>query len=169
MLRNLRIEDVNTNLEYKIAGLRDLRCKEQTFSLRQGRGGSSDAQEINVTVYDYFVNHHNIRLKYSGDYPCINTEKPKCPIYIPIEVCSLVSLQCYTKASYQILSKAAGEYERLTASEALSSNNYAADSLLAAASTDFTQIQGRISAVPELVIGKTLFHAMGDGTLIRRN
>ncbi|KAL6554723.1 hypothetical protein OROHE_007462 [Orobanche hederae] len=68
------------------------------FSLRQGRGGSSDAQEINVTVYDYFVNHHNIRLRYSGDYPCINTGKPKCPIYIPIEVCSLVSLQCYTKA-----------------------------------------------------------------------
>ncbi|KAL6537647.1 hypothetical protein OROHE_012274 [Orobanche hederae] len=148
MLRNLRIED------------------EQTFSLRQGRGGSSDAQEINVTVYDYFVNHHNIRLRYSGDYPCINTGKPKCPIYIPIEVCSLVSLQCYTKASYQILSKAAGEYERLTAT--LSSNNYAADSLLAAASTDFTQIQGRILAVPKLVIGKTLFHAMGDGTLIRR-
>ncbi|KAL6536831.1 hypothetical protein OROHE_012415 [Orobanche hederae] len=141
---------------------------KRIFSLRQGRGGSSDAQEINVTVYDYFVNHHNIRLRYSGDYPCINTGKPKCPIYIPIEVCSLVSLQCYTKASYQILSKAAGEYERLTASEALSSNNYAADSLLPAASTDFTQIQGRILAVPK-VIGKTLFHAMGDGTLIRRN
>ncbi|KAL6565610.1 hypothetical protein OROHE_004665 [Orobanche hederae] len=107
MLRNLRIKDANTNLEYKIAGLRDLRCKEQTVSLRQGRGWSSDVQEINVTFCDYFVIHHNIRLKYSRDYPCINIGKPKRPIYIPIELCSLVSLQCYTKASYQISSKSA--------------------------------------------------------------
>ncbi|KAL6584370.1 hypothetical protein OROMI_003659 [Orobanche minor] len=132
MLRNLRIEDVNTNLD---------------FSLRQGRGGSSDAQEINVTVYDYFVNHHNIRLKYSGDYPCINTGKPKCLIYIPIEYarwfpCNVIPRR-HTKSCQK-------PQENMSAlQQALSSNNYAADSLLAAASTDFTQIHGRILAVPK--------------------
>ncbi|KAL6527982.1 Protein argonaute 4B [Orobanche hederae] len=164
MLKNLRIKATNTNLECKISGLSDLRCKEQTFSLRQGRGGSSEAQEINVTVYDYFVNHRNVRLKYSGDYPCINTGKPKRPVYIPIELCSLVSLQRYTKALSSVQRASLVEksrqkpQERMSAlQQALSSSNYAADSLLVAAgvsiSTDFTRIQGRILAAPKLRVG----------------
>ncbi|KAL6558112.1 hypothetical protein OROMI_018462 [Orobanche minor] len=133
MLRNLRIEDVNTNLD---------------FSLRQGRGGSSDAQEINVTVYDYFVNHHNIRLKYSGDYPCINIGKPKCPIYIPIEYARWFPCNVIPRRHTKYCQKPQENMSALQ--QALSSNNYAVDSLLAAASTDFTQIQGRILAVPKL-------------------
>ncbi|TQE00109.1 hypothetical protein C1H46_014286 [Malus baccata] len=54
--------------------------------------------EIEVTVYDYFVNHRNIQLRYSADLPCLNVGKPKRPTYIPLELCSLVSLQRYTKA-----------------------------------------------------------------------
>ncbi|KAI7991190.1 Protein argonaute 4A [Camellia lanceoleosa] len=37
-------------------------------------------------------------LQYSGDLPCINVGKPKRPTYFPLELCSLVSLQRYTKA-----------------------------------------------------------------------
>ncbi|GFP87837.1 protein argonaute 4a [Phtheirospermum japonicum] len=164
MLKNLRIKATNTNMEYKISGLSDLRCKEQLFSLKQGRGGSIEAQELNVTVYDYFVHHRNIQLKYSGDYPCINTGKPKRPVYIPIELCSLVSLQRYTKALSSLQRASLVEKsrqkppERMNAlKQALSSSDYAADPLLVASgisiSTDFTRIQGRILAAPKLRVG----------------
>ena len=96
------------------------------FTLKQKSG--SDEDSIEITVYDYFVKHRHIELRYSADLPCINVGKPKRPTYIPVEVellfplkleklimlviaflplecfffliqlCSLVSLQRYTKA-----------------------------------------------------------------------
>lgn len=39
-----------------------------------------------MTVYDYFVKHRNIDLRYSADLPCINVGKPKRPTYFPVEV-----------------------------------------------------------------------------------
>ena len=97
------------------------------FSLKQ-KGNDNGEAESEVTVYDYFVNHRNIELRYSADLPCINVGKPKRPTYFPLEVnlnivvhlsfiwvrcsnfylsicynfilqlCSLVSLQRYTKS-----------------------------------------------------------------------
>lgn len=57
------------------------------FSLKQ-RSGNADGevQAVEVTVYDYFVSHRKIDLRYSGDFPCINVGKPKRPTYIPLEV-----------------------------------------------------------------------------------
>lgn len=46
-------------------------------------------QTSEVTVYDYFVNHRNIDLRYSADLPCLNVGKPKRPTYFPIEVKAL--------------------------------------------------------------------------------
>ncbi|KAI3448748.1 hypothetical protein Pfo_005413 [Paulownia fortunei] len=164
MLKNLRIKATNSNLEYKISGLSDLRCREQTFLLKQRREGASEAQEIEITVYDYFVHHRNIRLKYSGDLPCINAGKPKRPTYIPIELCSLVSLQRYTKALSNLQRASLVEksrqkpQERMNAlKQALTSSNYAADPLLGTSgisiSTEFTRVQGRILAAPKLRVG----------------
>lgn len=54
------------------------------FSLKQ----RSEAREVEITVYDYFVNERNIQLKYSGEMPCLNVGKPKRPTYLPVEVCT---------------------------------------------------------------------------------
>lgn len=48
--------------------------------------GKNDDEGVEVTVYDYFVNHRQMELRYSGDLPCINVGKPKRPTYLPIEV-----------------------------------------------------------------------------------
>ncbi|KAJ6727540.1 EUKARYOTIC TRANSLATION INITIATION FACTOR 2C [Salix purpurea] len=86
-LKNLRIKTNHSNTEYKITGLSEKSCREQTFSLNQrsGRVGDGEVQTIEVTVYDYFVNHRNMQLKYSADFPCINVGKPKRPSYFPLE------------------------------------------------------------------------------------
>ncbi|GAY33391.1 hypothetical protein CUMW_007060 [Citrus unshiu] len=59
---------------------------------------NDDVKCVDVTVFDYFVNHRRINLCFSGDFPCIDIGKPRKPTYIPIELCSLLSLQRYTKA-----------------------------------------------------------------------
>ncbi|KAM7279438.1 hypothetical protein ACFE04_006572 [Oxalis oulophora] len=82
-LKNLRITASPSNHEFRITGLSDKPCKEQMFELKQ-----KDAEPLEVTVYDYFVNHRQIDLRYSGDLPCINVGKPKRPTYIPLEALS---------------------------------------------------------------------------------
>ena len=57
------------------------------FTLKQrGRDDNGEPQIMEVTVYDYFVNHRRIELRYSADLPCINVGKPKRPTFFPIEV-----------------------------------------------------------------------------------
>ncbi|KAK7268633.1 hypothetical protein RIF29_21335 [Crotalaria pallida] len=85
-LKNLRIKTSPSNQEFKITGLSEFPCKEQMFTLKV-KGGADDATE-EVTVYDYFVNHRNIQLRYSADLPCINVGKPKRPTFFPLEVLS---------------------------------------------------------------------------------
>lgn len=55
------------------------------FSLKQ-RNKDGDGDTVEITVYDYFVKHRNIDLRFSADLPCINVGKPKRPTYFPIEV-----------------------------------------------------------------------------------
>ncbi|KAL0455701.1 UNVERIFIED_CONTAM: protein argonaute 4A [Sesamum latifolium] len=162
-LKNLRIKAVNSNIEYKISGLSDRICREQKFPLKIGGKGTSEAQE-EITVYDYFLHHRNIRLRYSADFPCINVGKPKRPTYIPLELCSLVSLQRYTKALSNLQRASLVEKSRQKPTErmnalkqAFTSSNYAADPLLGSSgisiSTEFTRIQGRVLAPPKLRVG----------------
>ena len=56
------------------------------FPLRQRNGSNGDCDTIEITVYDYYAKK-GIDLKYSGDFPCINTGRAKRPTYFPIEVC----------------------------------------------------------------------------------
>ncbi|KAF8402228.1 hypothetical protein HHK36_013180 [Tetracentron sinense] len=60
-LKNLRIKASPSNTEYKITGLSENSCKNQTFSLKQknGRDGDGEVQTIDVTVYEYFVNYRH--------------------------------------------------------------------------------------------------------------
>ncbi|PIA48667.1 hypothetical protein AQUCO_01400920v1 [Aquilegia coerulea] len=146
-------------MEYKITGLSELSCNQQLFMLKQKRDGDIESTEI--TVYDYFVNHRRIELRFSGDLPCINVGKPKKPTYIPLELCSLVSLQRYTKALSTLQRSSLVEKSRQkpgermdTLSEALRTNDYNSDKMLKATGisiiSNFTQIEGRVLTPPKL-------------------
>ncbi|KAL1817283.1 hypothetical protein DCAR_0521706 [Daucus carota subsp. sativus] len=166
VLKNLRVKTIPTNTEFKITGLSDKSCKELMFSMKQ-RGETDENGEpltTELSVYDYFVNVRKISLKYSGDLPCINVGKPKRPTYIPLELCSLVSLQRYTKAlttlqRAQLVEKSRQKpQDRMkTLTNALRINNYADEPLLRACgvsvSNNFTQVEGRILAAPRLRVG----------------
>ncbi|KAF2290338.1 hypothetical protein GH714_011246 [Hevea brasiliensis] len=159
-LKNLRIKAIPSNQEYKITGLSERPCKELTFQLKR----DGDGEPLELTVYEYFVNHRHIELRYSADLPCINVGKPKRPTYIPIELCSLVSLQRYTKAlnTFQRASLVERSrqkpHERMsTLSNALKSSKYDSEPMLRSCgisiSSSFAQVEGRVLPAPRLKIG----------------
>lgn len=164
-LKNLRIKTSPANQEFKITGLSEKTCKDQMFTLKQrGNDADGEPQTIEVTVYDYFVNHRGIELRYSGDLPCINVGKPKRPTFFPLELCSLVSLQRYTKALSTLQRASLVEKSRQkpqermkVLSEALKCNNYDSEPLLRSCgisiSTSFTQVDGRVLPAPRLKVG----------------
>ncbi|KAK3134663.1 hypothetical protein QOZ80_5BG0409160 [Eleusine coracana subsp. coracana] len=163
-LKNLRIRTTPANSEFKIVGLSDRKCNEQMFSLRQRNGGSGDSDAVEITVYDYFVKKKGIDLRYSGPLPCINVGKPKRPTYFPIELCSLVPLQRYTKALSTLQRSSLVEksrqkpQERMTVlHDALQRSNYDSDPILRACgisiAPNFTQVEGRVLQAPKLKAG----------------
>ncbi|KAJ6864172.1 protein argonaute 4A-like [Populus alba x Populus x berolinensis] len=103
-------------------------------------------------------------LRYSGDLPCINVGKPKRPTYIPVELCSLLSLQRYTKAltvhqRSQLVEKSRQKPQekiRILA-DVMKSNNYAAEPMLRSCGitiiSQFTKVQGRVLPAPKLKAG----------------
>ncbi|GFY94277.1 argonaute family protein [Actinidia rufa] len=146
-LKNLRIKTNPANTEYKITGLSERPCKEQTFSLKQ-RGKDNDGESCAILVI----------------YPCINVGKPKRPTYFPLELCSLVSLQRYTKAlstfqraSLVEKSRQKPQERMRVLSDALKINNYDAEPMLRSCgisiSTNFTQVEGRVLPAPKLKAG----------------
>ncbi|KAI3957969.1 hypothetical protein MKW98_020611 [Papaver atlanticum] len=72
-LKNLRVKVTPSNSEYKITGPSEFPCRQQMFTMNP-KGADADGRTVEITVYNYFVNHHHT------------------------EICSLVSLQRYTKA-----------------------------------------------------------------------
>ncbi|KAF2297280.1 hypothetical protein GH714_020618 [Hevea brasiliensis] len=93
------------------------------------------------------------QLRYSADLPCINVGKPKRPTYIPIELCTLVSLQRYTKALNTLQRASLVEKSRqkpqermTTLTNALKSSKYDAEPMLRSCgisiSTSFAQVEG---------------------------
>ncbi|XP_050231679.1 protein argonaute 4A-like [Mercurialis annua] len=165
-LKNLRIRVSPTNQEFKITGLSENPCKEQIFSLKSKslKDENGGDEVIDITVYDYFVNHRRIDLRYSGDLPCINVGKPKRPTFFPVELCSLVPLQRYTKALSVIQRSKLVESSRQKPQEkmriltdVMKSNNYGADPTLRSCgvtiSSSFTKVDGRVLSAPRLKVG----------------
>ncbi|KAF6146444.1 hypothetical protein GIB67_037744 [Kingdonia uniflora] len=93
-LKNLRVKTTSSKTDYKITGLSEHPCNKQFFSLKQKNG---DAESVEISVSDYYEKR-GMSLSYSAKLPCINVGKPKRPIYLPLEICELVSLQRYTKS-----------------------------------------------------------------------
>ncbi|WVY93883.1 hypothetical protein V8G54_032971 [Vigna mungo] len=163
-LKNLRIKTKPSNQEFKINGLSELPCREQTFTLKGKGGGDGGDGNEEITVYDYFVNVRKIDLRYSSDLPCINVGKPKRPTYFPIELCELVSLQRYTKALSTLQRASLVEKSRQKPqdrmkilSDALRRSNYGSEPLLRncgiSISTGFTEVEGRVLPAPRLKFG----------------
>ncbi|KAJ1264418.1 hypothetical protein BS78_09G261800 [Paspalum vaginatum] len=162
-LRNLRIKTTPANSEFKIIGLSERNCKEQMFPLKQRNGSNGDCDTVEITVYDYFMKK-GIELRYSGDLPCINVGRPKRPTYFPIELCSLVPLQRYTKALSTLQRSSLVEksrqkpQERMTVlNDALLHSNYDSDPMLRACGISiapkFTQVDGRVLQAPKMKAG----------------
>ncbi|RDY13156.1 Protein argonaute 4, partial [Mucuna pruriens] len=124
---------------------------EQRFTLKVKGGRDGDDATKEVTVYDYFVNHRKTDLRRSQDLPCINVGKPKHPTYFPLELCSLVSLQCYTKALSTLQRSSLVEKSRQKTqermrvlSDVLKSSNYGSEPMLhncrISISSSFTEV-----------------------------
>ncbi|KAL2511725.1 Protein argonaute 4 [Abeliophyllum distichum] len=161
-LKNLRIKATHSNLEYKITGLSTYICYNQMFPMKQKTATDGDGKTETklISVFDYFLRHYELDLKGSKEFPCINVGKPERPIYIPIELCSLVSLQRYTGTLSNIQKASLAEKSRLKPPEqmraALNSSNYNADPLLLSSrisiNEEFTRVQGRILAPPMVIV-----------------
>ncbi|CAM0944016.1 unnamed protein product [Alopecurus aequalis] len=163
-LKNLRIKAAPANSEFKIAGLSDRNCNEQTFQWRQRNGNNGDTNTVEITVSDYYRVHRGIELKYSGNLPCINAGRPSRPTYFPVELCSLVPLQRYTKALSTLQRSSLVEKSRQKPQERMSTlnvalklSNYDSDPMLKACglsiAQNFTQIEGRVLQAPKMRAG----------------
>ncbi|VFQ91173.1 unnamed protein product [Cuscuta campestris] len=165
-LKNMRVKARHSNREFKIIGFSELPCHKQFFSMKKRNGGGSldDGEVMEITVYDYFTKHLNIELTYSAFMPCVDVGKPKKPIYLPIELCSLVSLQRYTKelsftqrASLVESSRQKPPARIQVVIDAVRNYCYDDDPFLAACgiSTEkqLLQVDGRVLDTPKLKIG----------------
>nr|XP_033510643.1 protein argonaute 4B-like [Nicotiana tomentosiformis] len=166
ILKNLRIKLSHSNREHKITGLSDRPCKEQKFllGLKGSRDQNDNVQTVEVTVYDYFVKRHGIELRYSSNLPCINVGSQRQPQFIPIELCSLVSLQRHKEElsihqrSFLLKKLSQKPMEIINdLNEELKTNDYDTDPMLRACgisiSKSFTQVGGRILSPPLLRLG----------------
>lgn len=52
---------------------------------------SNEEQFWETTVFEYFLKHRGVVLTYSKYMPCLDVGKPNKPIYLPIEVCQIVT------------------------------------------------------------------------------
>ncbi|XP_057422673.1 protein argonaute 4-like [Lotus japonicus] len=172
MLKNLRVKA--NNMEYKIIGLSEKPCRTQTFSLRHGKDANGEVQSSEITVYDYFKHNKKIELRYSADMPCINVGKPKRPSYFPVELCSLVSLQRYTKAltnlqRAQLVEKSRQKPQERKASlqDSLRTSKYGNEPMLHSSGItiepNFIQVEARVLQAPRLTVGGGLIFCPRNG------
>ncbi|XP_015946716.1 protein argonaute 4A-like [Arachis duranensis] len=162
VLKSLRIKA--NNIEYKISGLSDNPCRTQKFSMKDGKDSNGEPRLIEITVYNYYKHHKGIELPYSADFPCINVGKPKRPTYFPVELCTLISLQRYTKALTNLQRAQLVEKSRQKPNErkealagSLRNSRYGNEPMLRSSGitieSDFTRVEGRILQPPRLVVG----------------
>ncbi|XP_058220403.1 protein argonaute 16 [Rhododendron vialii] len=165
MLKNMRVKTRHNNREFKIIGLSEKPCNQQFFPLKvRNSDGGKDGEALEITVYDYFTKQRNIELRFSQYMPCLDVGKPKRPSYLPLELCSLVSLQRYTKALSSVQRASLVEKSRQkpperirVVTDAIKNYRYDDDPLLAACGISIekqlTQVDGRVLEAPKLKVG----------------
>ncbi|KAK1389079.1 Exonuclease/helicase-like [Heracleum sosnowskyi] len=166
MLKNMRVKATHSNREFKIIGLSEKPCTELYFTLKgkSGDGANGDVQPEEISVYDYFTRHRNLQLPNSAYFPCLDVGKPKKPNYLPLELCSLVSLQRYTKslssqqrASLVEKSRQKPLERKKVLTDSMLNYRYDEDPLLAACGISIekqlTKFDGRVLEAPRLKVG----------------
>ncbi|CAI9090148.1 OLC1v1024853C2 [Oldenlandia corymbosa var. corymbosa] len=167
MLKNIRVRATHSKKEFKITGLSENPCDQQLFSMKlKNNGGDQDGVETTeITVYDYFTKIRNIKLLSSAYMPCINVGKPERPNYLPMELCSLVSLQRYKKALSSTQRETLIGNSRKKPPERIqvimdAKRNYGYDDnpLLSACGVciekQFSEVNGRVLEAPKLKVGE---------------
>ncbi|XP_050206927.1 protein argonaute 16 [Mercurialis annua] len=168
MLKNMRIKPRHRNMEFKIIGLSEKPCNQQYFPMKVKNSDSAngESETVELTVNEYFNRHCGIELTYSAFLPCLDVGKPKRPNYLPIELCSLVSLQRYTKALSSTQRASLVEKSRQkpldrmrTVTDAVRNYNYDDDSMLSVCGISIekqlTQVDGRVLETPKLKVGNS--------------
>ncbi|XP_059661930.1 protein argonaute 16-like [Cornus florida] len=168
MLKNMRVKTRHSNMEYKITGLSEKPCNQQFFPLKVKNGDrvNDGGQATEITVYEYFTKHREMELTYSAYMPCLDVGKPKRPNYLPLELCSLVSLQRYTKALSSMQRASLVEKSRQKPQErirvvtdAVRNYSYDEDPIFAACGISIekqlTQVDGRVLEAPKLKVGNS--------------
>ncbi|KAL2474237.1 Protein argonaute 6 [Abeliophyllum distichum] len=165
-LKNMRIKARHNNMEFKIRGFSENPCHKQFFMLKLKNGSRCDGggETSEITVYEYFTKHRSIELAHSAFMPCLDVGKPKRPSYLPLELCSLVPLQRYTKAlsSMQkaslIVKSRQKPVDRIQViTDAVRNYCYDDNPLLTACGISIekqlTQVDGRVLEAPKLKVG----------------
>ncbi|PIA35479.1 hypothetical protein AQUCO_03500087v1 [Aquilegia coerulea] len=165
MLKNLRVKARHNNMEFKIIGISEKACNQQYFPLKMRSGDGSTEGTVEITVYDYFKNR-NIELANSAYLPCLDVGKLKRPNYLPLELCSLISLQRYTKALSSMQRASLVEKSRQkpqdrirTVTDAVKNYRYDDDPMLKACGISIekqlTAFEGRVLNAPTLKVGNS--------------
>ncbi|PIA62518.1 hypothetical protein AQUCO_00200494v1 [Aquilegia coerulea] len=165
MLKNLRVKARHNNMEFKIIGISEKACNQQYFPLKMRSGDGSTEETVEITVYDYFKNR-NIDLANSAYLPCLDVGKLKRPNYLPLELCSLISLQRYTRSSSSMQRASLVERSRQkpqerirTVIDAVKNYRYDDDSMLKACNISIekqlTAFEGRVFNAPTLKVGNS--------------
>ncbi|KAL8088025.1 hypothetical protein AgCh_037970 [Apium graveolens] len=167
MLKNMRVKATHSNREFKIIGLSEKPCTELYFTLKgkSGDGANGEVQPEEISVYDYFTRHRNLQLPNSAYFPCLDVGKPKKPNYLPLELCSLVSLQRYTKSLSSMQRASLVEKSRQkplerkkVLTDSMLNYRYDEDPLLAACGISIekqlTKFDGRVLEAPKLKVGR---------------
>ncbi|KAF6159168.1 hypothetical protein GIB67_032785 [Kingdonia uniflora] len=168
VLKNMRVKTQHNKMEFKIIGLSEKPCNQQIFSLKSKDRTSGDVelQTVEITVYNYFTQHKGIQLSSCAYMPCLDVGKPKRPNYLPLELCSLVSLQRYTKAlstrqrSSLVEKSRQKPLERIQAvTDAVSNYSYNEDPMLSSCGISvekqLIQINGRVLKSPKRLFEPT--------------
>ncbi|PKU60023.1 Protein argonaute 16 [Dendrobium catenatum] len=131
--------------------------------LNMGKIDDGKDLPVEVTVFNYFK-EKCIELTWSSSLPCLVVGKPKRPIYLPIELCNLISLQRYTKALSSQLRASLVERSRQKPQEriravtnAFQKNHYNNEPLISSCGItiekQLAEIDGRILNAPTLKVG----------------
>ncbi|KAL9682899.1 hypothetical protein QQ045_014710 [Rhodiola kirilowii] len=164
ILKNLRVKTTHNDTEFKITGLSDKPCNQLLFPLKVKSGScENEIETVDIAVSEYYLKHHNIQLTYSAYLPCLNVGK-KRPCYLPLELCTLVPLQRYTKALSTTQRALLVEKSRLKPMDckklidnAIVNNHYEDDPMLSVSGIkiekQMNKVDGRVLDAPKLKVG----------------
>ncbi|KAI3925531.1 hypothetical protein MKW92_019628, partial [Papaver armeniacum] len=167
MLKNMLIKAKHNNMEFKIKGLSEKPCKDLYFLMKmRNEERKNEVTTVELTVYDYFTKHRKLELTTSAYMPCVDVGRPKKPNYIPLELCSLVPLQRYTKSLSSVQrsflsEKSPKPLERIESlTDFINNSRYDADPSLSACGVSIEKqlipVEGRVLGTPGLKVGNNV-------------